>query len=60
MRKNNILYIHKGIPYPSQQTLCAVLGITPGAFRTKVFRLGGMDELDEITIKGELITFTKL
>ena len=48
-----------GIPYPSQPTLCKALGMTPNAFRIRIHRLGGLDNLSSVEIKGEVITFIK-
>ena len=59
MRKSNIIYMLNEVPYPSQPTLCKVLGITPNAFRIKIHRLGGLDGLDSVTVKGQTVTFIK-
>lgn len=59
MRRSNIIYMLNGIPYPSQPTLCKALGMTPNAFRIRIHRLGGLDNLSSVEIKGEVITFIK-
>ena len=51
--------MYKGVPYPSQPTLCKALNMTPNAFRIRIHRLGGLEDLDSITIKGETIDFIK-